>query len=130
MGVAVLAWQVFILFTLAVSGRKRAWVAAFWVVWTLLQVYALPLSVLQFFTIFVGYSLASPKQPKTPSPKAPADEWHYKDAQNRVLGPVSSAHLYQISSALDQMTKVRGPGRNDWIRLIDALPNLQRARTN
>ncbi len=60
MSIAVIAWQIFIFFTLFISGRKRGWVAAFWVIWTLVQVYALPLSVIQFFTIFVGFSMAKP----------------------------------------------------------------------
>jgi DNA helicase-4 len=61
MGIAVLLWQAFIFFTLVVSGRKRGWVAAFWVIWTLAQVFALPLSLLQFFTIWLGYTVAKPK---------------------------------------------------------------------
>lgn len=58
MGVAVLGWQVFILFTILISGARRGWVSAFWVLWTLAQVFALPLSVLQFFTIALGYSIS------------------------------------------------------------------------
>lgn len=61
MGIAVIAWQLFIFFTIFISGSKRGWVTAFWVVWTLAQVYALPLSIVQFFTIFLAYSLAKPK---------------------------------------------------------------------
>ena len=61
MGIAVIAWQLFIFFTIIVSSSKRGWVAAFWVIWTLVQVYTLPLSVLQFFTIILAYSLAKPK---------------------------------------------------------------------
>ncbi len=58
MGLAVIAWQVFIIFTLAISGRKRGFVATFWVIWTLAQVYALPLSILQFGSIWLGFILA------------------------------------------------------------------------
>lgn len=61
MGTAVIAWQFFIFFTIYISGRRRGWTAAFWVVWTLVQVFALPLSIIQFFTIFLAYSLAKPK---------------------------------------------------------------------
>ncbi len=61
MGIAVIGWQLFIFFTIFISGRKRGWVAAFWIIWTVAQVYALPLSVVQFFTIFMAYSLAKPK---------------------------------------------------------------------
>lgn len=60
MGVAVIAWQFFILFTIIISGKKRGWATVFWVVWTLVQVYALPLSVIQFFTIWLAHSIAKP----------------------------------------------------------------------
>lgn len=60
MGIAVIVWQIFIFFTIFISGHKRGWVAAFWVIWTLVQVYALPLSIVQFFTIFLAFSLAKP----------------------------------------------------------------------
>ena len=58
MGIAVIVWQLFIIATLAMSGKKRGLVAAFWVIWTLAQVYALPLSILQFGSIWLGFSLA------------------------------------------------------------------------
>lgn len=61
MGIAVIGWQLFIFFTIFISGSKRGWVTAFWVIWTLVQVYALPLSIVQFFTIILAYSLAKPK---------------------------------------------------------------------
>lgn len=61
MGIAVIAWQLFILFTIVISGKARGWTTTFWVIWTVAQVYALPLSVVQFFTIFLAYSIASPK---------------------------------------------------------------------
>lgn len=61
MGLVVLGWQVFIFFTIAISGKKAGWVSFFWVLWTLAQVFALPLSILQFFTIWLAYSLAKPK---------------------------------------------------------------------
>lgn len=61
MGVAVLVWQLIIFLTIFFSGRKRVWSAGFWVVWTLFQVYTMPLSVLQFFTIWLAYTLAAPK---------------------------------------------------------------------
>lgn len=59
MSTAVIVWQLFIFLTLLFSGRNRGWVAAGWVAWTLIQVYGLPLSVLQFFTIFLGYKSAA-----------------------------------------------------------------------
>ena len=64
MGIAVIGWQIFIFFTIVISGSNRGIVAAFWVVWTLVQVYALPLSVVQFVTIFVAYSMAKPSKDK------------------------------------------------------------------
>ena len=59
MGIAVIGWQIFIFFTILISGKYRFLVAAFWVIWTLVQVYALPLSVVQFITIFLAYSIAN-----------------------------------------------------------------------
>jgi len=56
--IAVIGWQIFIFITIVISGRKAGWASAFWVIWTLVQVYALPLSVIQFITIFIAYSIA------------------------------------------------------------------------
>jgi len=47
----ILAWQAIIFVSIALGGRKRGWIVGFWVVWTLLQVFALWLSVIQFGTI-------------------------------------------------------------------------------
>lgn len=74
MSVAVIGWQLFIFFTIFISGRNRGWVAAFWALWTLIQVYALPLSIIQFLTIFYGYKLAAPTEDlnvKAPAPEHP-----------------------------------------------------------
>lgn len=67
MSIAVIGWQIFIFVTIFISERNRGWVAAFWVLWTLVQVYALPLSAIQFLTIFLGYKLAGSDQGKKPS---------------------------------------------------------------
>lgn len=64
MGIAVIGWQLFIFFTIVISGKKCGWVAMFWVIWTIVQIYALPLSVVQLFTISLAYSLAKPKDAK------------------------------------------------------------------
>jgi hypothetical protein len=40
------------------AGVELAGFPQFWVIWTLVQVYALPLSVIQFATIFIAYSIA------------------------------------------------------------------------
>lgn len=58
MSLAVLTWQLIILATIALSGRKRTWIVAFWIIWTSVQIYALWLSFLQFFTIYIGYVIA------------------------------------------------------------------------
>ena len=57
MTIAILIWQAIIFITIAASGRARGWVVAFWVVWTIVQVATLPLSVIQFATIAIAYSL-------------------------------------------------------------------------
>ncbi len=54
---AVLAWQALIFFSIVLAGRYRFWVIAFWVVWTALQVFTLPLSLLQFGTIAAAAAL-------------------------------------------------------------------------
>lgn len=64
MGIAVLVWQLIIFLTIYFCGRKRRWAAGFWVVWTLFQVYTLPLSFLQFFTIWLAYTMAGSKVKK------------------------------------------------------------------
>lgn len=64
MSMAILGWQVFIFFTIAISGKKAGGVSLFWIVWTLFQVFALPLSVLQFLTIWLAYSVAKPNTAK------------------------------------------------------------------
>ena len=58
MSIAIIGWQIFIFFTIVVSGRKAGWVSAFWVIWTIVQIYALPLSIIQIVTIFIAYSIA------------------------------------------------------------------------
>lgn len=59
MSIAVLGWQVFIFLTIAFAGSGRGAVTAFWVVWTIIQVVALPLSIIQFLTIIFANSLFS-----------------------------------------------------------------------
>lgn len=63
MSIAIIGWQIFIFITIVVSGKKASWASAFWVIWTIVQVYALPLSIIQFVTIFIAYSI-SPKSSK------------------------------------------------------------------
>ena len=75
MSIAVIVWQLFIFFTIFISGSKRGVVALFWVLWTLVQVYALPLSIIQFLTIYISYKLASPSVPGTTSPQHSNSEW-------------------------------------------------------
>lgn len=60
---AILAWQALIFASIMLAGRWRGWIIAFWIVWTLLQVAALPLSVLQFGTIAVGAWVFRAKSP-------------------------------------------------------------------
>lgn len=64
----VLIWQAIIFMSIAFSGRHRGWVVAFWVVWTILQVFALWLSVVQFGTIWLAWSLFGGKESATPTP--------------------------------------------------------------
>jgi DNA helicase-4 len=56
---AVLGWQLFIFFTILISGKKAGWACTFWVIWTLVQVYGLPLSVIQFITIYLAYKFTT-----------------------------------------------------------------------
>ncbi|WP_396617305.1 hypothetical protein ACHZ97_08380 [Lysobacter soli] len=54
---AVLAWQIFIFASIGLAGRWRGWAIAFWGVWTIVQVGAIPLSILQFGTIALAAAL-------------------------------------------------------------------------
>lgn len=65
---AVLAWQALIFASIGLAGRWRGWVTAFWVAWTILQVFALPLSLIQFGTIAVAAALFRSKTAAKPSP--------------------------------------------------------------
>ncbi|HEV7271080.1 hypothetical protein [Pseudoxanthomonas sp.] len=67
---AVLAWQALIFASIGLTGRWRGWVIAFWVVWTIIQVVALPLSLLQFGTIAAAAALFGSKHPAKQSPPA------------------------------------------------------------
>lgn len=60
----ILAWQAIIFVSIALGGSKRGWIVAFWVVWTLLQVFALWLSVIQFGTIWLAWSIFGNKTPR------------------------------------------------------------------
>jgi len=80
MGMGILGWQLLILITIVVAGRSRGIAVIFWVIWTLVQVAALPLSILQFGTIWLGHTIAAalfPSRPdvtsktSTPSPQKP-----------------------------------------------------------
>lgn len=78
MTIAVLAWQAIIFLSIALSGRYRGGVTAFWVVWTLVQVFALWLSVVQFGTIALAWwmfgrrAMPPPSSPqKRSGPPAP-----------------------------------------------------------
>lgn len=64
----VLIWQAIIFMSIAFSGRHRGWVVGFWVVWTILQVFALWLSVVQFGTIWLAWSLFGGKKSATSTP--------------------------------------------------------------
>lgn len=68
----ILAWQAIIFVSIALGGSKRGWIVAFWVVWTLLQVFALWLSVIQFGTIWLAWSIFGNKAPRVdPAPLPP-----------------------------------------------------------
>ncbi len=71
MTIAVLVWQAIIFFSIALAGRARGWVVAFWVVWTIFQVFALWLSVVQFGTIWLAWSIFGNKTPVIKSPAKP-----------------------------------------------------------
>lgn len=68
MTIAILVWQAIIFFSIALSGRRRGVVVAFWAVWTLLQVFALWLSVVQFGTIWLAWSIFGTKAAPTREP--------------------------------------------------------------
>lgn len=57
MTLAILAWQLLIFASICMSRRWRTWMIAFWVVWTVFQVAAFSLSVIQFATIAAAAAL-------------------------------------------------------------------------
>jgi len=63
----ILGWQLLILVTIVAAGRSRGIAVIFWVIWTAVQVFALPLSLLQFGTIWLGHTIASALFPHRPS---------------------------------------------------------------
>lgn len=67
MGMGILGWQLLILVTIVAAGRSRGIAVIFWVIWTLVQVAALPLSILQFGTIWLGYLISRALFPDRPS---------------------------------------------------------------
>ena len=88
MTLAILAWQALIFITILLAGRHRGWVTAFWVVWTAVQVVALPLSVLQFCTIVAAFLLARSRAPAM-STDQPAR--NTKPAQTSIAPPSKHA---------------------------------------
>ncbi|KAB8198748.1 AAA family ATPase [Lysobacter maris] len=104
----ILAWQVIIFVSIALGGRKRGWIVGFWVVWTLLQVFALWLSVIQFGTIWLAWSIFGSKTSGAavapPPPKLdPAVEAERLAKQKREDDEFKEAHRQwnsQLSGAL------------------------------
>lgn len=73
----ILGWQLFILITIVMAGRLRNGAVVFWVIWTMLQVFSLPLSLLQFGTIWLGHTIAAalfPNRPSEPVVASPAPQ--------------------------------------------------------
>ena len=66
----ILIWQAVVFTTIYLSGRRRWWASVAWVIWTVVQVYTLPLSVIQFGTIALGHwaagSRARRREAKSP----------------------------------------------------------------
>lgn len=58
---AVIGWQLVVFFSIALGGRYREGVVLFWVIWTLVQVFALWVSVLQFGTIWLAWTMFGSK---------------------------------------------------------------------
>ncbi|EMT5437092.1 UvrD-helicase domain-containing protein [Stenotrophomonas maltophilia] len=129
----ILAWQAIIFVSIALGGRKRGWIVGFWVVWTLLQVFALWLSVIQFGTIWLAWSIFGSKTSSAvsapqPPKRDPAVEAERLAKQKREDDEFQEAHrqwIGRVSGAL-------GVGR--WIpngsvgRLLAKYPAPKHAR--
>lgn len=129
----ILAWQAIIFVSIALGGRKRGWIVGFWVVWTLLQVFALWLSVIQFGTIWLAWSIFGSKTSSAvsapqPPKRDPAVEAERLAKQKREDDEFQEAHrqwIGRVSGAL-------GAGR--WIpngsvgRLLAKYPAPKHAR--
>ena len=58
MSFAIAGWQILIFSTIVISGRAAGLTTGFWVIWTFVQIYTLPLSIIQFATILIAYLVA------------------------------------------------------------------------
>ncbi|MEO6081370.1 MAG: hypothetical protein ABIQ86_16615 [Steroidobacteraceae bacterium] len=58
MAEGVLIWQAVIFLSILFGGKRRGWIVGFWVVWTIFQIFALWLSVIQFGTILLAWSIS------------------------------------------------------------------------
>jgi DNA helicase-4 len=99
---AILIWQAIIFLSIAFGGKKRSWIAGFWVVWTLLQVFALWLSVIQFGTIWLAWSIT-----EGAAAKRRLEVQRRKDAAKAVFQEPLQQWLTQCIRSLD---------RSRWIR--------------
>ncbi|GAA5005223.1 hypothetical protein GCM10025793_12720 [Lysobacter lycopersici] len=130
MTLAVIAWQIFIFVTIAISGSKRGWVTLGWVVWTLFQVYTLPLSIVQFLTIYLAYQVSKPKQatahpatgmdhlsspasaetPKTAANPEPLSTGLY-DSEKSEFKVANCKFVYKCNRSWSELTQI--PGANE-----------------
>lgn len=122
MSIAVIGWQLIVFFTIVISGKNRALVVSFWLVWTILQVFSFPLSVLQFLTILLAVKLSNSKQPpsvdyvftgKRSIPFKP------NDAKGDVVNISTPIHPSVVDSGAPQEWSLELLNALDWKRFED-----------
>ena len=88
MTLAVIAWQIIIFVTIAFSGTKRGWITAAWTLWTFFQVVTLPLSIIQFATVFFAYQISKPSVSSYRSPPLSGRDMEpFRPAEERYKAP-------------------------------------------
>lgn len=129
---AVLAWQALIFASIGLAGRWRGWVIAFWVAWTILQVFALPLSLLQFGTIAVAAAMFRSKTAAKPSPPVALDSTAPAAAAKTIPETLPSAPtespLATFAGAADSMARKANAWAVDLERTTAARAQEQRFR--
>lgn len=109
----ILVWQAIIFFSIALGGRKRGWIVGFWVIWTIFQVFALWLSIIQFGTIWLAWTIFGNKTPAIESPPTSKIDPLLEAGRNANLKREDDGFQEAFGQWIDHMSEFIGNGR--WI---------------